>query len=292
MVCIALINHNPIAAVNKKGEKMKIAKEKDIDDILFFLKNNIANCLYMYIDIKKYGLQNPNMTVWISRDASDNQVNLVVMKYYDSIQMFSDNKQWDKEWLTNLILKEKYSMVSGEAQMIRQLEELLRGEYHSEYGEIFRLPSYRKTDDTDIVQYAREADMEEIAELICMDESFKANYQPKILEKQLKERLLSGMGRNAIIRDNKRIVAHIATYAEFEDIAITSGLIVHPEYRTSSYGFIVESVLTNDLLDLGKFVYTFALEKKRKQFLAVLGARVCGEYGKLTRDGEISDEAK
>lgn len=271
---------------------MKIATEMEIDDILLFLKANLSNCLYMYIDIKKYGLQNPNMTVWISRDASDNQVNLVVMKYYDSIQMFSDNKQWDKEWLTNLILKEKYSMVSGEAQMIRQLEELLRGEYHSEYGEIFRLPSYRKTDDTDIVQYAREADMEEIAELICMDESFKANYQPKILEKQLKERLLSGMGRNAIIRDNKRIVAHIATYAEFEDIAITSGLIVHPEYRTSSYGFIVESVLTNDLLDLGKFVYTFALEKKRKQFLAVLGARVCGEYGKLTRDGEISDEAK
>lgn len=271
---------------------MEIAKEKDIDDILIFLKKNVSNCLYMYIDIKKYGLQNPNMTVWLSRGDSSNKVNTVVMKYYDSIQLFSDNREWHKEWLAKLILKEKYSMISGEAFMIRQLEELLREEYQSEYGEIYQLPSYRKTDDTDIVQYAREADMEEIAELICMDESFKANYQPKILEKQLKERLLSGMGRNAIIRDNKRIVAHIATYAEFEDIAITSGLIVHPEYRTSSYGFIVESVLTNDLLDLGKFVYTFALEKKRKQFLAVLGARVCGEYGKLTRDGEISDEAK
>ena len=100
---------------------MKIATEMEIDDILLFLKANLSNCLYMYIDIKKYGLQNPNMTVWISRDASDNQVNLVVMKYYNSIQIFSKNDQWDKQWLQDLIFQEHYQMIMGQAAIIEEL---------------------------------------------------------------------------------------------------------------------------------------------------------------------------
>lgn len=271
---------------------MKIATEMEIDDILLFLKANLSNCLYMYIDIKKYGLQNPNMTVWISRDVSDNQVNLVVMKYYNSIQIFSKNDQWDKQWLQDLIFQEHYQMIMGQAAIIEELAELLKGKYSSEYGQIYQIQEYRKLDSGNLVHHANAEDMKEIAELICMDESFRLNYQVDNLAEQLRERLESGMGRNVIIQEEDRIVAHIATYAEYDNIAITSGLIVHPEYRNSIYGFLVESVLCNELIDEGMEIFTFVLEKKRKQFFDALGARLCGEYGKLTRDGEISDETK
>ena len=47
---------------------MREAQEYDIDEIISYLENNVQDCLYMYIDIKKYRLNNPAMKVWFNRD--------------------------------------------------------------------------------------------------------------------------------------------------------------------------------------------------------------------------------
>lgn len=261
---------------------MELAKEQDLQELFSFLQENVADCLYLYIDVRKYGLGNPNMTVWIERKGEERKIRTVIMRYFDSIQMASDDEGWDKEWLKEQILKERYNSVSGKASMISELSAALKQFYHTSYGVVFQLEEYRKFEGVDIVEHAREEDMWEVAELICTDESFKACYNTEILEQQLKERLQSGMGRNAVIRADGKIISHIATYAEFEDIAITSGMITHPDYRTGSYGLLVESSLTNELLDEGKRVYTLVIKKPRKKFLTVMGAKACGEYGRMT----------
>lgn len=261
---------------------MKEARECDIAEVLEFLKNNIADSIYMYIDIKKYGLSNPNMAVWIDRDQKNNQLKAVVMKYYDSMQIFSDSSDWNTEWLREKMLKEDVSMVSGREDLIQELAAVLGSRYNSAFGMVYQLKSYRQFDGLEEVEHATLEDMEEIARLICTDEAFQVNYQVKKLEQQLRERMSSGMGRSVVIRKNGRIIAHIATYAEFENIVVTSGLIVHPDYRKGSYGFIIESFLVNELLQESKDVYTFILEPKRAALMNAMGADLCGRYGKLT----------
>ena len=72
---------------------MELAKEKELEEIYAFLQKNLADCLYLYIDVKKYGLQNPNMTVWVERKGEEKRISTVIMRYYDSIQMASEDEK-------------------------------------------------------------------------------------------------------------------------------------------------------------------------------------------------------
>ena len=54
--------------MKSKENTMIQAKKHDLADILYFLKENLADCIYMYIDIRKYSLFNDNMKVWINRE--------------------------------------------------------------------------------------------------------------------------------------------------------------------------------------------------------------------------------
>lgn len=58
-----------------------VTEQRELEEVLNCLKQDIPNCLYIYIDLKKYGLENPHITLWISR--KDGKLNLVVMKYHD-----------------------------------------------------------------------------------------------------------------------------------------------------------------------------------------------------------------
>ena len=261
---------------------MKEARESDIAEVLKYLIENIADCIYMYIDIKKYGLENPNMKVWIERDRKTNQLLSVVMKYYNNIQLYAQGNTWNQECLIQLLRKEKASMISGKEEMIQALALPLETQYNNTFGMVYQIEAYREFDEVENIIYAKIEDMPEIASLIYSDDLFHENYQEKVLEEQLTERFLTGMGRNIIIRQDGKIVAHIATYAEFENIAITSGLIVHTDYRKSGLGFLIESFLINELLREEKLVYTFVLEPKRVALLNAIGAKPVSRYGKLT----------
>lgn len=261
---------------------MKEARVSDIEEILEYLTKNLADCIYMYIDIKKYGLENPNMKVWIEREQKTNQLLAVVMKYYNNIQLYAHGDTWNQEWLIQLLKQEKASMISGKDDIIQALTIPLGKQYNSTLGMVFQIDAYREFDEVESIEYATVEDMAEISDLIYIDDSFHANYQEKMLEEQLKERFLTGMGRNVIIKQDDKIVAHIATYAEYENIAVTSGLIVHPDYRKSSLGFLMESFLVNELLEEEKLVYTFVVEPKRVALLNAVGAKLVSRYGKMT----------
>ena len=64
------------------------AVESDIDRIIAFLKEHLDQCVYLYIDISKYRLTNPNMMVWLDDDETD-EIKAVVMKYHTSITFFT-----------------------------------------------------------------------------------------------------------------------------------------------------------------------------------------------------------
>ena len=78
------------------------------------------------------------------------------------------------------------------------------------------------------------------------------------------------------------MVAHIASYAEFDKLATTAGLISVQDETNIPYGTILESRLILDLLAEGFEVYTFVTEKRRARFFKAMKCEEYGRYGKMT----------
>ena len=63
----------------------KLAQKSDVSQILTYLERDLKNCLYSYIDLKKFGIGNPNLKVYF--DESDG-ICCTALKYYEGLQLF------------------------------------------------------------------------------------------------------------------------------------------------------------------------------------------------------------
>lgn len=261
---------------------MRVAEEKDRERILQYLRGDLQDCVYLYIDIMNYGIVTENLKVWILEEAEE--IRLVVMKYYDSFQIFSREDTFNAEAVTALLEEYPVTMVSGKKSMIEQLEEKCP-DYEATYGAVFVMDRYRKIKSGGAVVEATDADTLEIAELICSDKEIGGHYTPEGLAAQLAERINSGTGRSYIIRDKGKIAAHSATYAEAEGIAVVGGTIIAEEYRNSDYYMVLSNYMLQQLAEEEKKAYTFATSVKMIQYHCMLHTK-CGEYGKMVKNIE------
>ena len=60
---------------------------KDIDEIFDYIGNDYQNCLYTYIDLVEYGLNNENFNVWIQ--TKNEEICCVISEYYGGFQIYS-----------------------------------------------------------------------------------------------------------------------------------------------------------------------------------------------------------
>lgn len=270
------------------GESMRRAREQDRDAILEYLKKAIAECIYLYIDILNYGVASENMTVWLKE--KDGQIELVVMKYYDSFQIYSHRREIDTEQILSLLREYPVTMVSARRDIIEQLEEVCSG-YRAVYGAVFDVSCLRRAfgimggskSSAPEVTEAVADDAAEIAALLCTDEAFRVNYKEEELARQLEERIRTHTGRSVIIRMDGRIIAHHATFAEAAGVAVVSGLVIRPEYRGLGCYEALVSYLGRQLVREGKTPYAFAISDKTVRYHRAVYTE-CGEYGKLVKN--------
>lgn len=256
---------------------MRKATESDLSAIRSYLERDIANCIYLYIDIGTYGLDNPNMEVWLDED--DRSLSLVAMRYYNSLQLFSLSDSVNVDEVIDLIRDRNFAVVNGRMSLLEKIQKGCES-YVIHPGQVYRCNGYLHRDIPVRIEKASDSDYPEIAALLCSDPVF-AHYNPASLEYQLRERAASGMGRSRVVRSDGRIIAHIATFAEYRGIAVTSGLVVDPNYRDYPYGTILESELFRELLAEGKQVFTFITERKRGILLKAMGCTLVADYGKM-----------
>ena len=261
---------------------MTEASEKDIDNIILYLKENIQDCIYMYIDIKKYRLNNPAMKVWVDKDCN-NQIKFVIMKYHTGISLFSTDEEIPKKDLANLIEQNNPGSITGKRNLIEKLQPFFTSKYYVEYGFIFKFERFHDFGGYDLIEKATVADALDIARLVASDSDIGAYYDIEDLACQFQERMRSQMGRSYIIRDAGKIIGHIATYAELDDIATTSGLKVDPAYEGHMLGAVLESYIVHQMLEEGFKLYTFVMSKKRCRLLKNMGNPIVGEYGKMIK---------
>lgn len=259
---------------------MNRATNADKADILEKLKINIMDNIYLYIDILMYGFDNEFSSVWIQRDQGD--VKYIVLKYYDSFQLYAAEGAFDYSKIVALIMEHRPSMISGQADLICSISSAVKELYNETYGVVLSQP-YTGIKYADLVpEKPNEEDLAEVARLVCSDEGIGGHYKPLDLMEQFKRRLSDKTGRNYVIRKEDRIVAHYATYAETTDIAVMSGLIVAPVYRGNGYARLLHCFLSDLLISENKAAILFCHEKDVLKMYLKLGATVHGAYGKLS----------
>lgn len=263
---------------------MKRAYEEDLERILVFLNENLDHCVYIYIDITKYGLDNPNIKLWYSE--YEGCINSVAMKYYDSFQLCSIDEKLDEEGIYQLLRDNPVKSVSGSANIIRILEPYFAGKCDCNYGIVVKETKYKMLPGVERVEEATVEECFEIAELLCTDYEFADTYEVDVLAKQLEDRIKTGAGRSFVIKEKGKIIAHVATFAEADKLVVQSGLIVAPEYRNSLYGVVLHEYMKGVSIQAGKNVYAYRIKEDMKKYVKSPGTVVCGEYGKFTKIGE------
>ncbi len=252
----------------------------ELSEVLSLLRKDIPNCFYMYVDISKYGLSYPHLSVWLCR--KEDELTAVVIKYFNSMQVYALPDAELRE-IAALIELENVPIVTGTAEVCDALSELLQGKYEVSHGWTFEIEKFRPFPSPFAIEKPSDEELPVCAKLICADSGIGGYYEWESLAGQLKERRDEGMGRNYVIRKDGGIIGHIATYAEFEEFAVTAGLIVEPENRDLPYGTYLESYLINELLSEGKRVFSFLREEKRVKYYRALGQKKFWRNGKLLR---------
>ena len=246
----------------------RLAKKEDASRILIYLEQDLKNCLYSYIDLKKFGIENPNLTVYF--DESDS-ICCTALKYYEGLQLFDADGKMDVEATAELIKGLNSHIVSSTVDVIEKLYPLLKDTYEMEQGYVTEMLSMRLCEISEEVRPAELSEYDEIARLICSDEGVGGHYEPEELKNQLLTRLGEGMGRNYIIKRDGEIIHHAATYAELDNLAVISGVITREDWRGKGIGTLAVRKLCHDLLQEGKKPCLFYYTKQAEGFYKKIG---------------------
>lgn len=262
---------------------MKKAEKKETGRILDYIRPNLGSCIYLYIDVMVYGLESEFLDLWYDEDESG--LNLIVMKYRNSLQLYSHIDNWDKDGVLEIVKKYDIDAINAKLSMINKLENDLQEQYEKKTGWVFKSKpmTVRDLGSRAKVEMAAPEDAKEIAHLMCSDEQWSKAYNEKKLAEELKERIITGMGRSFIIKDQGKIVAHDATFAETEDIVMASGLIVKPEFVDQMYGAILGMAMDKTFLEEGKEKYFHISDPGRMKVFKKLGHSIIEETGKLMK---------
>ena len=254
--------------------------ENELQEVINLLKKDIKNCIYMYIDIIKYGISD-NLDIWIKRENSN--ISIILMKYYNSMHIYSINNEVYDNDIIDIIKRFDFMMISGNPSVINSIYTYIKDKYKIDYGYILKqeINSYYK--DSKDIQKAKLDDVYNIARLICSNEDIGGHYTISLLAEQLKERMITGMGRNYIIKEGNNIIAHYGIYAELDNIAVLGGLIVDINKRKKGLGKKLHSFVSNILISEGKKVFLFCHDEEITMMYNRLGAVICSEYAKLTK---------
>lgn len=258
----------------------KVTTKQDEQKVLEYIRPHIGECIYLYIDVVVYGIESPILDLWYDED--EDGINFVVMRYNDSLQIYSHLQDWDKDALMDIVREYDIQAVNAKNSMLDQLEEELGDAYEKRPGWVFKARDMADLDVAGVsdVEVATEEDAPGIAALMCSTPHWRKLYKEEKLASQLADRIRTGMGRSLIIRDGGRIVAHDATWAETDDIVMGSGLVVDENYLDRMYSIAMSVAMDRILREEHKEKYFHVSDAARMKMFRKMGHKLVGETGK------------
>lgn len=226
----------------------------NVNQVFDYIGDDYQNCLFTYIDLVKYGLENENFNVWIQYDESE--IRCVISEYYGGYQIYSRDYDLIADELTDFLISEKAQGISGCKDSINQIIDSFSS-YHMTLAIIGKLAELKYPPNDDAYSASME-EMEEIAKIVSKNENLAKHHTYESLYKQFRERKEDNFGRNFILRDksNNEIICHAATYAEIDDLAVIGGVLTTDNYRGKGYSKGTLSAICNELLQEDKDVFS------------------------------------
>ncbi|WP_054957470.1 GNAT family N-acetyltransferase [Paenibacillus dakarensis] len=257
---------------------LKQCDESWITRILEYIGRDYSKCLYLYINLNKYGLNTENFNVWISLD-DVGDIRGLMAKYYTGTHFFSKDTDFIVDDYMDFVHENKPAIITGTGQIIQNIQGGFPS-YTADYGSVGQIKNVSKFNASQ-VEIASIDDMHEIAKLLIGDKGLGGHYDSSLLEHQLKERYIEGFGRNYVIKKDNEIVSHCATYAQTNQLAVTSGVFTKTEERGMGYAYQIYCKLCYDLLSEGKEVYAFFYTDQAHRMHDKVGFKVVSSWAKL-----------
>lgn len=207
---------------------IKKCSNADKDKIMEYIGDEFGKCLYIYLNIERYGVNEVFLKTWISTD-DRNEVNAVVIKYHTGMHVFSKESNCNICEIAELLAKEEANMICGTKNLIEMLEPFFENN-QSAYGHV-KLATDFKEKKGHGIERATLVDVRGMSKMLCRDYGIGASYTVEEMEKQMKERLADGYGRNYIMRDRGWIIGQVGTGTEMNAVAVVSYVIVDEACR-------------------------------------------------------------
>lgn len=257
--------------------KCDIKEEKKILD---YIGDEYNKCLYLYLDLIKYGFKNPNINIYIQE--KNGMILSIALTYYKGMHIFTKDNNCLEEW-ENIINYIKPTLICGEKSVIMELNKYIKN-YEVEYGWVRELSTIENKYDYTSVSKANNNDFDKIAELLFLDDDIGSSYKLNELREQMIERNKEKYSRNYVIKRGKEIVSHAGTGAENEKVAMLNYVITSPKHRGEGLATIVTSKVCNDLISEGKKVYLINYTNESTRLYDKIGFKISCEWGKLYKD--------
>lgn len=227
----------------------------NIEQVFNYIDEDYQNCLFTYIDLVKYGLDNENFNVWIQYN-DENNICCIISEYYGGLQIYSKNYDLIANELIEFIKINNFEGISG----CKDSMDKIKGAF----------PDYKKTlaiigklnkliyPPNPKVYSINIDELEEVARIVYENENLRKHHSYESLYNQFYERIQDNFGRNFILRDesNNQIICHAATYAEIKNLAVIGGVITTEKYRGKGYSKGTLSSICKQLQSEGKDVFS------------------------------------
>lgn len=261
------------------------AEKKELPRILDYYKRDLRNCLYGYIDIRKYGIEDPNLNLYYSEKGG--LLDAVATEYFGGIQLYSFENKEDLKGILSFLRKKESPVINGSQELLEQIYPCLKEDYELTSGFVSRMNRCLDMGAAEEVEEAGEEDYMEIARLICSDRELSGTSDPDRLSRQFRKRSREGFGRHFVIRKNGEIVCHAATYAEADNLAVISGVITREDCRSRGLAGKTVGKLCRVLLTEGKTPHLFYYRENAGRLYRKLGFDAGTGWARLLRrEGE------
>ena len=248
--------------------------------IFDYIDNDIAKCLYLYIDIKKYGFT-ASFTKLYAQEAHDG-IACLIFCYHTGVHIYSRDMNYKSEEICSLLERLAPSMICGTDEIIRDIANHLNG-YAPTFGRIMRCDNLQVTSNCSDIVHVSGDGLLDVAALLCADEGIGGSYSQAEMALQLQERQESAFGRNYAIKGEGHIISHAGTGAELDDIAVISSVVTVPACKGQGLATNILIQLCHDLSAEGKTIYSVVYTPSALRMHEKSGFAYCNGWAKLTK---------
>jgi len=261
-----------------------ITKCTTVDEkwILQYIGNDYPSCLYLYLDLLKYGFESDSIDVYVQIER--NTIQALLLKYYSCLHVFSKENNFNAVELGAFFIENGFTMLYCTAKTAERVylafpEELEKKATITKgwVAQIERIDHEPRG----LAKVAEKQNFLEIIKLIFEDEDIGRSYKYDELAKQIEERNQEGYARNLVIKQDGQVIAHACTNAELNGIAVVAELLVKEGYRKKGFASEIWRTICSQLLSEGKEVYSFYYSEESRKLHIHLGFHEICEWAKV-----------